>query len=139
MKRATLFLIAVAIFCASCVAAEEKTAPEKLGKVYFPVSCTPAAQEQFDRAVAMLHSFWYPQDLKAFAEVANTDPNCAMAYWGVAISRRGNPLLGVLNDPAAPKDALEAVAKARAAGSKTPRELGRQPTEAQAQAIRQSR
>ena len=123
MRCPTLFLIAVAISYASCVAAEEKTAnPEKLGKVHFPVSCTPAAQEQFDRAVAMLHSFWYPQDLKAFAEVANTDPSCAMAYWGMAISRRGNPLLGALNDPAAPKDALDAVAKGKAAGAKTQRE-----------------
>jgi len=123
VRRLTLFLIAVAISCASGVPVEEKTAnPEKLGKVHFPVSCTPAAQEQFDRAVAMLHSFWYPQDLKAFAEVANTDPNCAMAYWGMAISRRANPLLGALNDPAAPKDALEAVAKAKDAGAKTQRE-----------------
>lgn len=123
IKRTTFFLLALAISSGSFLAAQEKTAnPEKLGKVHFPVSCTPEAQEQFERAVSMLHSFWYPQDLKAFTEVANTDPSCAMAYWGMAISRRANPLLGALNDPVAPKDALDAVAKAKAVGAKTQRE-----------------
>jgi len=59
---------------------------EKLGKVHFPVSCSPAAQKQFDTALAMLHSFWYEESLKAFAAVAETDPHCAMAHWGVAMS-----------------------------------------------------
>ena len=64
---------------------------KRLGKVHFPVSCTPAAQQQFDRAVSILHSFGYPQGLQAFAEVTNTDPSCAMAYWGMAMSRRSEP------------------------------------------------
>jgi len=94
---------------------------EKLGTVHFPVSCSPPAQQQFERAVAMLHSFWYPQDLNTFAEVTKTEPSCAMAYWGMAMSRRGNPLTGAM-DPAALKDGLEAVDKAKAAGAKTQRE-----------------
>ena len=40
--------------------------PETLGHVHFPISCSPAAQEQFDRALAMLHSFWFPQATQAF-------------------------------------------------------------------------
>jgi hypothetical protein len=120
MKRPILFLIVLAISSGSFLAAQEKTAnSEKLGKVHFPVSCTPAAQEQFDVAVSKLHSFWYPQGFKAFAEVTNTDPSCAMAYWGMAMSRRANPLLGALNDRAAPQDALDAVAKAKA-GNEVP-------------------
>ncbi len=60
--------------------------PEKLGSVHFAVSCTPDAQRKFDRAVAILHSFWYEEAQKAFLGVADADPTCAMAYWGVAMS-----------------------------------------------------
>ncbi len=59
---------------------------EKLGSVHFRVSCSPAAQKQFDRAVAMLHSFWYEEAETNFAAVTAADPNCAMAYWGMAMS-----------------------------------------------------
>ena len=50
------------------------------GKVHFKISCTPAAQQQFDRAVAMLHSFFYPETEKAFQSIAQQEPSCAMAY-----------------------------------------------------------
>ena len=77
-----LFLILVVFLSVPMPAAQEKAGvPEKLGKVHFPVSCIPAAQQQFDRALAMLHSFWYPQGLNAFGEVTKTDPSCAMGYW----------------------------------------------------------
>lgn len=61
-------------------------APEKLGKVSFPVSCIPAVQEQFDRGVALLHSFAYTAAEHAFHGVAEQDPRCAMAYWGMAMT-----------------------------------------------------
>jgi tetratricopeptide (TPR) repeat protein len=61
-------------------------APDKLGAVMFPVSCSPAAQEQFNRALAMLHSFFYPEAAKTFAKATELDPSCAMGYWGVAMS-----------------------------------------------------
>jgi tetratricopeptide (TPR) repeat protein len=56
------------------------------GEVSFPISCTPAVQPTFTRAVAMLHSFWYDEAEKAFSEVAAKDPSCAMAHWGVAMT-----------------------------------------------------
>lgn len=59
---------------------------EKLGKVTFPVSCSPVAQEQFNQAVAMLHSFWYDEAGKMFRQVTVTDPACVMGYWGIAMS-----------------------------------------------------
>jgi hypothetical protein len=105
------------------MAQEKSEKPEKLGNVHFPVSCTPAAQQQFDRAAAMLHNFWYPQGLNAFTEITRTDPNCAMAFWGIAISRRANPLVGAPNDPLVLKDGLAAAEKAREIGAKTQREL----------------
>jgi tetratricopeptide (TPR) repeat protein len=61
-------------------------APDKLGKVVFPVSCNPAAQEQFDRGLAMLHSFFYPEAAKTFSRATELDPACAMGHWGVAMS-----------------------------------------------------
>src|SRR4029077_11474782 len=95
--------------------------PERLGPVHFPTSCTPVAQQQFDRDLAMLHNFWYPQDLNAFREITKTDPSCAIAYWGIAISRRTNPLVGP-PDSLALKDGLEAAEQAKGIGAKTQRE-----------------
>ena len=60
--------------------------PEKLGRVSFPVSCAPAVQEQFNRGVALLHSFAYTAAEDAFKGVAEQDPRCAMAHWGMAMS-----------------------------------------------------
>ena len=96
-------------------------AQEKLGKVDFPISCSPEAQAQFNRAVAMLHSFWFPQAPKAFAAVSETDPGCAMAHWGIAISQRANPLVGP-PDAAALKRGLASIERAKAIGAKTQRE-----------------
>lgn len=64
----------------------EHQSMEKLGKVNFPISCTPAAKSQFNRAVAWLHSFEYEEAEKAFTKVTVTDPRCGMGYWGVAMS-----------------------------------------------------
>ena len=61
-------------------------APDRIGDVAFPVSCSPAAQEQFNRALAMLHSFFYPEAGKTFSRVTELDPSCAMGHWGVAMS-----------------------------------------------------
>src|SRR4249920_1377296 len=95
--------------------------PGKLGKVNFAVACGTEAQQGFNRAVAMLHNFWYPQSVNAFTELAKADPGCAMAYWGIAMGERTNPLVG------APPAALamrgsEAIEKAKTLGAKTERE-----------------
>jgi len=58
----------------------------QLGTVHFPVSCTAAQQTPFQRGVALLHSFWYEEAQKEFEQIANDDPPCAMAHWGVAMS-----------------------------------------------------
>ena len=94
---------------------------EELGRVMFQTSCTPQAQAQFERALAMLHSFFFPETIKAFSAVAETDPNCAIAYWGIAVSQRPNPLVGPF-DAATLKRGLEAVQKGKTIGAKTERE-----------------
>jgi hypothetical protein len=102
--------------------AAARATEERLGEVNFPISCSPAAQQQFSRAVAMQHSFFFPETVKAFTAIAEKEPSCAMAYWGIAISQRPNPLVGPF-----PGDVLkrgwDAVEKARAASQKTEREM----------------
>lgn len=61
-------------------------APAQLGKVSFAISCLPSVQEQFDQGVALLHSFAYSASENAFRGVAERDPRCAMAHWGIAIT-----------------------------------------------------
>ena len=94
---------------------------QELGRVHFETSCTSQAQEKFDRGLAMVHSFFYPNSVQAFTEAAAADPQCAIAYWGVAISHRPNPLILPLT-AAALKNGLEAVEKGKAIGAKTVRE-----------------
>ena len=97
------------------------SAQEKLGNVSFPTSCDPKVQAQFERGVAMLHSYWFTEGGKVFDAVAKQDPNCVMAYWGYAVNLLGNSLVG----PPPAKDAQmawEALERARTIGAKTPRE-----------------
>src|ERR1700687_1328821 len=92
-----------------------------LGNVHFETSCTPQAQEKFDRGLAMVHSFFYPDSVQAFTEAAAADPQCAIAYWGIAISHRPNPLILPLT-AAVLKNGSEAVEKGKTIGAKTERE-----------------
>ena len=59
---------------------------EQLGVVSFATSCSAGVQKDFERGVALLHSFWYEESEKQFLEIAKTDPACAMAHWGLAMS-----------------------------------------------------
>jgi len=93
----------------------------EFGSVHFEISCSADSQQQFDRAVAMLHSFFYPETDKAFKAIAAKEPSCAMAQWGVAISQRPNPLtppFALTNL----KQGWDAIQNARAAATSTPRE-----------------
>ena len=87
ISRVVLLVTIAALFGSLLVSAQEKSGQaEKLGTVRFPTSCSAAAQGQFERAVALLHSFWYEEALKAFTTVTTTDPSCAIGYWGIAMS-----------------------------------------------------
>jgi tetratricopeptide (TPR) repeat protein len=81
-----LLILSVIVPLSGAQETHNHPAPEKLGKVSFPVSCAPAVQEQFDRGVALLHSFAYTAAEHAFRGVAEQDPRCAMAYWGMAMT-----------------------------------------------------
>jgi hypothetical protein len=94
---------------------------EKLGKVSFPVSCNTGAQKEFNRGMALFHSFWFDPAIKSFGRVLQYDPECGMAYWGIAIASMGNPFTW----PPIPKAwtaGASAVADAQRVGAKTERE-----------------
>lgn len=95
---------------------------EKLGQVNFANTCDAAVQADLSRAVALLHSFWWGPAIKAFNEVAQRDPACGIAHWGVAMAVLENPF-GWPPTPKMLADGSAAVARARAAGAKSPREL----------------
>lgn len=59
---------------------------QQLGQVHFPISCGAALQPGFERAVALLHSFWYEEATQAFSRLVQADSGCGMAYWGLAMS-----------------------------------------------------
>src|SRR5271156_2953631 len=97
MKRILCLPLLASLFVCAAVSAaiadddkdhhhhEDLTATQ-LGTVTFPVSCAPSVQKPFERGVALLHSFWYEEAEKEFQQIAQDDPHCAMAHWGVAMS-----------------------------------------------------
>ena len=72
---------------------------ERLGTVHFQTSCSPTVASRFDRAVALLHSFEFGSSIRAFNEVLAVDSTCAMAYWGIALSRWSNPMAARVRTP----------------------------------------
>lgn len=120
---AVVALFAVAQQAAPPVQHQHETGrpPQQLGTVNFETSCDPALRADFNRAVALLHSFWFSASAAAFTAVGEKDPSCGIAWWGVAMSRWGNPFA-----PARPVAQIEqgrtAILKARTVGAKTERE-----------------
>jgi hypothetical protein len=93
-----------------------------LGKVTFATSCDPKVQPALERAVAMLHSFWYSAGEKAFRDVLKDDPQCAIATWGIASILMSNPLAGQGASPKGAGEAQAAIDEGRRIGAKTERE-----------------
>jgi hypothetical protein len=96
---------------------------ESLGRVTFPVSCAPQARGRFERAMAVLHSFWWEEGDRAFNAVLAADPGCAMAYWGLALNAWGNPFAGGPTGEVLTRGA-NAAARASSRPGRTPREQG---------------
>ncbi|HWK10270.1 MAG TPA: hypothetical protein VNR64_09485 [Vicinamibacterales bacterium] len=96
--------------------------PEKLGTVHFETSCTAAAQPGFDRAVSLLHSFEFGAAIAGFEGTLQQDRSCAMAEWGIALSRWSNPFAVGLRSPEQLALGMAAVERGRAIGAKTDRE-----------------
>src|SRR5262249_53321143 len=94
----------------------------KLGKVHFETSCNPDAQKLFDRPMLYQHSFWYRASQKVFEDVLKADPECGIAYWGIALSLLLNPHVAPPAKNLA--EGAAAIAKGKSVGAKTERERG---------------
>jgi hypothetical protein len=120
MKRIPLAAVVGLVAATISQPATSQSAEQRLGKVHFATSCKPQAQELFDRAMLYQHSFWYSASRRTFEEVLKEDPQCAIAYWGIALSYLYNP-----HAPPPPENlplGLEAVKKGQALGANTQRE-----------------
>jgi tetratricopeptide (TPR) repeat protein len=117
--KSKCLIFAAGITALSCGAFGQQG--EKLGKLSFPTSCDSKVQTEFERGVAMIHSYWFITARKTFEGVLSRDPGCAMAHWGVAMDYLGNTLAASPSrtDAEAASAALE---KARIMGAKTQRE-----------------
>jgi len=94
---------------------------ERLGKLSFPTSCDPKVQAEFERGVAMIHSYWFLIARRTFEGVLLQDPDCAIAYWGIAIDLLNNVFVAPPSRAEA-ESAWAALEKAREVGAKTQRE-----------------
>jgi tetratricopeptide (TPR) repeat protein len=95
---------------------------EKLGQVHLRTSCNAAAQQQFDRAVALLHSFQFSHAIEGFNATLKADSSCAMAFWGIALSHWSNPFATGLKATSQLEDGWQAAEHGLAIGAKTERE-----------------
>ena len=119
MKRKYLILVAGITVALSCSAFGQQE--EKLGKLSFPTSCDPKVQAEFERGVAMIHSYWFIYARRTFEGVLQQDPSCAIAYWGIALDFLGNTL-ATTPTRAEAEAGWAALEKAHAVGAKTQRE-----------------
>ncbi len=127
MKRIAWLLVLCFLFALSIFADDEKDHPHhedliasQLGTVVFPVSCDRSVQKPFERGVALLHSFWYEEAEKEFQRIAESDPHCAMAHWGIAMSLWHQ--LWNQPDDRVIQRGLDEVHAARTTDGRTPRE-----------------
>src|SRR5215813_12228385 len=117
-SRAIAAIVATAAWISSAhVSHAQDAAEQRLGTVHFSTSCNDVAQRRFDRAMRYQHSFWYRPAKEIFEEALQADPECAIAYWGIALTLMRNPHVPP------PKEnltlGLSTLEKARSIGAKT--------------------
>src|SRR5499426_4351427 len=92
MIRSSLAAIAATLMAAIAPSATaQEAAEQRLGAVHFQTSCNEVAQRRFDRGMRYQHSFWYRPAKEIFEETLQADPECAIAYWGIALTLMRNP------------------------------------------------
>jgi len=118
MREYLFATILAAAFSSTALAQDE--ADQKLGKVHFATTCNEIAQRRFDRAMRYQHSFWYAESKEIYEGAIKADPECSIAYWGIALSLLNNPH-SATPAPNLPLG-LAAIEKAREIGAKSERE-----------------
>jgi hypothetical protein len=124
MGRGKLVAAILLTFMASSSVARERqhVSAEKLGTVHFATSCNEAAQTEFNRAVALLHSFQFSRAIEGFNAVLREDPTCGIAYWGIALSDWSNPFAPGAKDKSQLQAGHESAERGKTVGAKTERE-----------------
>src|SRR6201994_1633262 len=120
MVRTSLSLMTVLVGLSFAQPVLAQSEDDKLGKVHFETSCNAEAQKLFDRGMLYQHSFWYRASQKMFEETLKADPECGIAYWGIALSLLWNPHTAPPAKNLA--DGAAAIAKGKSIGAKTQRE-----------------
>src|SRR5438093_598364 len=127
--KTRLLIAALVIACAPGAFAQHDqhgaAPPDAIGSasVKFQTSCAAVVKDDFNKGVALLHSFWFPEAIKMFEGILARDPDCAMAHWGIALSNWGNPF-GGLKQGRTIELTKASIDKAPTTGSPTPRERG---------------
>ncbi|MBZ5548580.1 MAG: hypothetical protein LAO22_11605 [Acidobacteriia bacterium] len=123
MVRAAVVAGFVLALAASCQAQEHQHGnSEKLGTVHFATSCNEVAQKEFNRAVALLHSFQFSRAIEGFNAVLGEDATCGIAYWGTALSDWSNPFAPGMKDKSQLQAGRESAERGKTVGAKTERE-----------------
>ena len=123
LVRARFIAGFVLTLAASCLAQEHLHGNgEKLGTVQFATSCNEVAQKEFNRAVALLHSFQFSRAIEGFNAVLGEDATCGIAYWGIALSDWSNPFAPGMKDKSQLEAGRESAEHGETVGAKTERE-----------------
>jgi hypothetical protein len=122
LPRIPLTSILLLTLVASGVAQERAHSGENLGTVQFATSCNVEAQRDFNRAVALLHSFEFGRAIAGFDLVLKTDPACGIAYWGIALSQWSNPFSPGSKDLTQLQTGRKNIELGKTTGAKTDRE-----------------
>jgi 1,2-phenylacetyl-CoA epoxidase PaaB subunit len=123
MVRAAVVAGFVLALAARCLAQEHQHGnSEKLGTVHFATSCNEVAQKEFNRAVALLHSFQFSRATEGFNAILGEDATCGIAYWGTALSDWSNPFAPGMKDKSQLQAGRESAERGKTVGAKTERE-----------------
>lgn len=123
MIRASIIAVLLLTMAESGSAQEHRHGnSEKLGTVHFATSCNDAAQKEFDRAVALLHSFQFSRAIEGFKAVLGNDATCGIAYWGIALADWSNPFAPGMKDQSQLQAGRESVERGTTVGAKSERE-----------------
>ena len=122
MTRVISALAALAsLTLATALGAQEHANPSqalRLGTVHFETTCAPSVGSEFDRGIALLHSFEFGASARAFEGVIASDSTCALAWWGIALSRWTNPMVPNIRPAAVLERGKQAVDAANRVGAR---------------------
>jgi hypothetical protein len=122
-KSTVIAIISISLFAwLGAVQNHPQARAEKLGLVHFETSCSEPAQAEFSRAVALLHSFQFADAIHGFHAALRSDPQCGIAYWGIALSNWSNPFAPGKKDQTQLRAGLENSERGTSLGARTARE-----------------